>query len=83
MDAKKTDWVGLLGGNERRGGSSAGRRESPGELVWRVALPEAVRSSPVVSLGVVYMTCRDGRLYAFDARTGRERWTFKADAPLH
>ena len=73
-------WVTLLAGNDRRGGTASARKTPPGELIWKNALPESIRSSPVLHDGVVFVTCRDGRLYAFDHRTGKERWTFRAGA---
>jgi outer membrane protein assembly factor BamB len=66
-----TDWVTLLATNDRRGGTPAARRTAPTELLWKAALPDGIRSSPVLYDGVVYVTCRDGRLYAFDSRTGK------------
>jgi hypothetical protein len=54
------NWIGLLQGNERRGGASASRRETPRELIWKVTMPDGLRSSPVVSAGVVYQTCLGG-----------------------
>ena len=69
-----TNWVTLLATNDRRGGVAAARRQPPGELVWKAALGDSIRSSPVLRDGVLYVACRDGRLYAFDAANGRERW---------
>ena len=83
MDQTNTSWVSLLGGSDRRGGTAATRRTGPQELVWKATLPESVRSSPIFAAGVVYVTCLDGRLHAFDGRTGRERWSFAAGAPIH
>ena len=76
------NWVTLLEGNERRGGTSAGRRTPPKDLVWKVALPEAVRSSPLLRDGVLFVTCRDFCTYALDGRTGKERWRFRAGAAV-
>src|SRR6185436_6215843 len=36
------------------------------------------QSSPAVVNGVVYTGCRDSKLYAIDAATGREKWHFDA-----
>src|SRR4029450_7022270 len=80
MDAKDANWVTLLATNDRRGGTTAVRSKAPAELIWKVALPGSIRSSPVLRDGVVYVTCRDGRLYAVDGRTGKERWTLQAAA---
>ena len=69
MSSIDTNWATLLAGNDRRGGTTAARRTPPGGLAWKVALPDDVRSSPVLADGVLYATCRDGRLYAFDPST--------------
>src|SRR5918996_965156 len=82
MTQNDSDWITLLGSSDRRGGASVARAAAPSELIWKVSLPDGVRSSPVLHEGVLYVACRDGRLYAFDARTGRERWTFVAGAAL-
>ena len=49
------------------------------ELVW--TFKTDVRnvwfgSSPAIADGVVYVGREDGRLYALDARTGQEKWSF-------
>jgi eukaryotic-like serine/threonine-protein kinase len=36
----------------------------------------SIQSSPAVANGVLYVGARDGFLYAIDARTGRQRWSF-------
>jgi outer membrane protein assembly factor BamB len=35
-----------------------------------------VVSSPALANGMVYMTCTDGKLYAFDAGTGVPLWNY-------
>ena len=45
-----------------------------GNLVWSFSCEEEVRSSPVVSNGMVYVGCYDSNLYALDARTGGFIW---------
>ena len=74
MNEPAQSWAGLLGGNDRRGGSSAARASRPQELVWRVSLPDAIRSSPVFHNGLLFVTCRDGRLYALALADGRQLW---------
>src|ERR1700754_5060408 len=78
-----TNWVTLLATSDRRGGIAAAPGKPPTELVWKVALAGAVRSSPGLRDRSVYVTCRDGRLYALDAANGRERWRYQAAAALH
>ena len=82
MDQHETDWVTLLAGNDRRGAVPGTRKSPPQDLLWKASLPEAVRSSPVLREDVLYVTCRDGCLYALDSRTGRQRWTFQAAAAI-
>ena len=49
-----------------------------GKIRWRTRLGPT-ESSPVVANGLVYVGDWRGRVYALDERTGRVRWTFKAD----
>ena len=46
------------------------------ELAWKFKTDGEVYSSPAVADGVVYVGSGDGRLYALDARTGKEKWSF-------
>src|ERR671914_2664922 len=77
-----TNWVTFLASNDRRGGASGVRTSGLKELIWKVTLPESVRSSPVLRDGVLYVNCRNGILYALDSRTGKERWTYQAGDAL-
>ena len=78
MSDTTTNWVTFLASNDRRGGTTAARTSGLKELIWKVTLPESVRSSPVLRDGVLYVTCRNGILYALDSRGGKERWTYQA-----
>lgn len=44
-------------------------------LSWIGHPGDVIYSSPTVANGVVYIGSDDGKLYAFDARTGMRRWT--------
>lgn len=48
-------------------------------LVWKFETGAAVRSSPAVVDGVVYVGSDDGFLYAIDGASGEERWRFRTD----
>ncbi len=50
-----------------------------GKIRWRTRLGPT-ESSPLVADGRVYVGDWRGRVYALDERTGRVRWTFRADA---
>jgi outer membrane protein assembly factor BamB len=51
-------------------------------LKWKFKTGGPVRSSPVVTDGFVYIGSGDGRVYALDAETGKERWSFKTEGPV-
>jgi outer membrane protein assembly factor BamB len=41
-----------------------------------------VTSSPAVWEGIVFFGCDDGKLYALEAKTGKELWEFKTGASV-
>ena len=45
--------------------------------LWQLRTGDAVRSSPVIDNGSVYVGSDDGRVYAVDLGTGAIRWRFK------
>ena len=45
-------------------------------LLWTFSIPAGASSSPVVSEGVAYVAGADGKLYAVDAKTGKQVWKF-------
>ena len=56
-------------------------RARDGKTLWAFSLG-ASESSPLVVGPTVYVGSRDGRLYALDARTGRERWSFQTPGDI-
>ncbi len=56
--------------------------DSLGGVLWAFETEGPVRGSPTLADGVVYIGGTDGRLYALDARDGRERWRYDAGAPV-
>lgn len=69
-------------------GSSAGEllaldRRS-GDIHWHARLGGAIASRPrvVEAEGALYVGGQDGGLYAFDLRTGAQRWVYFAKAPI-
>ena len=54
---------------------------STGELRWQFKTPSAVRASPTVAEGRLYVGSGDGFVYALEAATGRMLWRFRA-APV-
>jgi len=50
------------------------------ELKWSYAFPNAskARSQPSIGLGAVFVGSEDGRVYAFDLKTGCAKWIYQA-----
>lgn len=55
---------------------------SYGGVAWRTETGGPVRSSPVITAGVVYVGSSDGNLYALDAGRGAIRWRYDAGSPV-
>lgn len=53
-----------------------------GGIVWRRQLGGAIRSTPAVTAGRIYVGAGDGTLYALDRATGRIVWRFAAGDPV-
>jgi outer membrane protein assembly factor BamB len=51
--------------------------DGDGALVWKNHVSGAVYYSPVVAHDRVFVGSADGRVYAYEARTGRPLWTFR------
>ncbi len=51
-------------------------------VVWRFKTDGRVLSSPAVVGDAVYIASTDGRLYAVDRATGRERWRYATQGPI-
>ena len=53
-----------------------------GAVKWKYAADDAVKSSPSVFSGVVYVGDEKGTLHAIDASTGTRRWVFHTEAGI-
>lgn len=53
-----------------------------GGIVWRRQLGGAIRSTPAITAGRIYVGAGDGTLYALDRATGRIVWRFAAGDPV-
>ncbi len=51
--------------------------DSNGKPLWRVPTNAEVLSAPLVGQGIVVVRSTDNRVKAFDAETGRRRWTYQ------
>jgi outer membrane protein assembly factor BamB len=50
-----------------------------GAEVWHFETARKIEAAPVVHAGVVYATCHDHHLYAFDAASGKELWRYEVE----
>jgi len=55
--------------------------DAEGKLRWKTALTSELASPPLVGKGLVVARSSDNRVAAFDAETGKRRWTFQRQAP--
>lgn len=79
----ETDWPMFCYDHLNRGTTSAttGPRESV-EPRWTFDTDDAVRTSPAVVDGTVYVGSDDGSLYAIDTESGEQEWVFETDGPV-
>lgn len=56
--------------------------ERLGGVAWTFRTDGAVRSSPALHDGTLYVGSADGHLYALDAASGALRWRFDAGSPI-
>ena len=68
-------------GSQHGSGRVIAVRARDGKTLWAFSCG-ASESSPLVVGSTVYVGSRDGRLYALDAITGRERWSFQTGGAI-
>jgi outer membrane protein assembly factor BamB/tRNA A-37 threonylcarbamoyl transferase component Bud32 len=51
-------------------------------LLWQFQTGDEVRSSPAVHNGAVFIGSYDNKLYALEARTGRQQWAFTTEGGI-
>ncbi len=78
-----------LGNTPQRTGYSPVKIAPPFEEKWRVCLSDfevgnnILRTvQPIVAEGKVYLGCKNGRLFALDARSGAVEWTYVAGGAI-
>jgi outer membrane protein assembly factor BamB len=68
--------------------ASGASLQAPLEKVWEFEAADGIEPwmGPVAAYGMVFFGSKDGYIYALEAMTGHQRWTFKMDkrarAPL-
>lgn len=64
-------------GNSQRTGAVKGPTPAPlTDVAWAFEAARKFVAAPVVADGVVYAGCRDGKVYALDAKTGKVVWAY-------
>ncbi|MFN7738218.1 MAG: PQQ-binding-like beta-propeller repeat protein [Pirellula sp.] len=53
-----------------------------GKMVWEAVVRKRCDASPVICDGRVWVGGLDGNVYAFDAQTGEQRWTYQLTGQL-
>lgn len=57
--------------------SLAASLKPPYKPLWRFNANQLLEFSPILVRGTLYVVRKDGRVYAIDAKTGRQKWTKK------
>ncbi len=57
--------------------------DEQGELVWKTYTGGPIYYPPAIARDRLYVGSADGRVYAFEARTGRPLWTFRVAPADH
>ncbi len=79
---------GAVGATERlvlvgtRKGEVIALARADGQEVWRAQVSSSVVTPPQGSASVVVALSNDGRLFAFDADTGKKRWSYDHTMPV-
>lgn len=55
--------------------------DGDGKEKWRARASSEILAPPVVSQGLVIVRSGDNRIHAFDADTGKRRWTYQRQSP--
>lgn len=69
-------------GNPALTGIAEGSLEFPMTLLWTTKTEDAIKSSPIVAGGKLYIGSDDGGVYALDAGTGKTLWKFMTGGPV-
>lgn len=72
----------MFRGSPDHRGVAAGPVPTLEQVVWRFRTEGRVLSSPAVVGDALYIASTNGRLYAIDRATGRERWSYATQGPV-
>jgi len=69
-------WPVYRGGPAMQGVAGGTLVDKPA-LIWQFKTKDAIKSSPVVADGTVFIGSNDGNLYALELATGKQRWAYQ------
>ncbi|HXT52268.1 MAG TPA: PQQ-binding-like beta-propeller repeat protein [Thermoanaerobaculia bacterium] len=75
------DWTQFRGDAALTGVATDALPAAPA-LAWTFEAGEEVQSTPAIAGGTVYVGSKDGRLYALDLATGKQRFRYEAGAEI-
>jgi outer membrane protein assembly factor BamB len=76
------DWTQFRGDAALTGVATDALPATPA-LAWTFEAGDSVESTPAIAGGTVYVGSHDGRLYALDLATGKERFRYQAAGEIH
>lgn len=78
-DSKTGDTIAVVTTRNRR---VLGLGTQNGKMVWEAVVRKKCDASPVICDGRVWVGGLDGNMYAFDAQTGEQRWSYQLTGQL-
>ncbi len=69
----------IFRGNRNLQGLAQGQLADSLTLKWKFKTAGPIKSSPVISDGLVFVGSADGRIYAVELNTSQEVWTYQAE----
>jgi len=76
MAQNKYNWLSFRGNSELTGITEANIPKAP-KFLWSFKTGDAIKSSPIISNGNIFVGSNDGYLYAL-SKTGELKWKFNA-----
>lgn len=73
-----TGW-NLFGGDSRHSNNISSSLNSPLKVKWKFKTSSSIGTSPIVSNGIIYALTLDGRIQAFNIKSGRKTGKIKTD----
>ena len=76
VSSLSADWP-FFRGNPAQTGVTAEKLPDKLDIRWQTKLKRGIGSTAAIVDGIIYIGCYDEHLYAFDLKTGDQKWMFK------